>query len=268
MSSVTQLRDLQYQAIVSAPTARAQLRVVNDTSRQTSACDLCRLNTFCLPQYISGQDRSDLSALVIPHRRVQAGESLYRNGQPFTHLYLIKTGAFKTVVLLDDGREQITGFRLSGDTLAIDAISSATHPSEAIALEDAHVCAISVGALMRLSQRAVSVQHHLHRLLGNEVIREQEIMLLLGRMQAEERVAAFLLNLSTRYEARGYSPSEFTLPMARDEIGNYLGLTLETVSRCFSKFKKAGLLSIENRRTRILNHDWLRKVIGARERMH
>jgi CRP/FNR family transcriptional regulator, anaerobic regulatory protein len=127
------------------------------------------------------------------------------------------------------------------------------------------VCAIPFAQLMRLSQRVEHLQTYVQRLLAREVVRDQGLMLLLGRMQADERVAAFLLNLSKRYKARGYSPFEFTLSMAREEIGNYLGLTLETVSRCFSRMKSAGVLEVENRHIRILDIDALQKVIGGRE---
>jgi CRP/FNR family transcriptional regulator len=121
---------------------------------------------------------------------------------------------------------------------------------------------------MRLSQRLEHLQTYVQRLLAREVVRDQGLMLLLGRMQADERVATFLLNMSQRFKARGYSPLQFTLPMAREEIGNYLGLTLETVSRCFSRLKSAGVLNVENRHICILNPDALQKVIGCQEVFH
>jgi CRP/FNR family transcriptional regulator len=184
----------------------------------------------------------------------------------FTHLYFVKTGSLKTVVLLDDGRVQVTGFHFAGDVLAIDAISSTNHPSEAIALVDTHVCAITFASLARLSRRVEHLQTWLQRLLAREVVRDQGLMLLLGRMHADERVAAFLMNLSNRFRARGYSAQEFNLPMAREDIGNYLGLTLETVSRCFSRLKATGVLDVDNRHIRIVNGDALKDAISANER--
>ena len=243
---------------------RAQLWLVDN--HEPSACDLCRLNTSCLPQGLNPLERSEFIAMVAQYRKLAAGEPLYHAGDPFTHLHFVKTGAFKTVVLLDDGREQITGLRLPGDTLGIDAISYSVHASAAIALDASRVCAIPFAQLSRLSRQSAPVQNYLHRLLAREVVGDQELILLLGRMQAEERVAAFLLNLSRRYEARGQSRSEFTLAMAREDIGNYLGLTLETVSRCFTRLKNARLLSVDNRRLHILNHEGLRKVIGAHQK--
>lgn len=180
---------------------------------------------------------------------------------------VVKTGSFKTVVLLDDGREQVTGFHFAGDVLGIDAISSPNHPSQAVALADTHVCAIPFAPLARLSRRVEHLQTYLQRMLAREVVRDQGLMLLLGRMHADERVAVFLQNMSRRLKARGCSQHDFTLPMAREEIGNYLGLTLETVSRCFSRLKNAGVLDVDNRRIRILDIEALRSAVGGKERM-
>lgn len=244
---------------------RAHVRVIDPSARARNACQHCASNGICLPEGLAGSEREDYTALVFQHKRLQAGQALFRAGETFSNLYFVKTGALKTVVLLDDGREQVTGFHLAGDVLGVDAISSPAHPSEAVALEDTQVCAIAFAQLMRMSQRVEHLQTYVQRLLAREVVRDQGLMLLLGRMQADERVAAFLLNMSQRFKARGYSPWEFSLPMAREEIGNYLGLTLETVSRCFSRFKSAGMLAVENRHIRILDADALRKVIGGRE---
>lgn len=247
-------------------TTRPDLRVVDESTR--NSCQRCALNGVCLPNELADKAREDFTALIFQHRRLHAGQALFRTGETFNNLYFVKTGSLKTVVLLDDGREQVTGFHLAGDALGVDAISFLTHPSEGVALEDSNVCAISFSQLTRLSQRVEHLQIYVQRLLAREVVRDQGLMLLLGRMQADERVAAFLLNLSKRFKARGYSPFEFTLSMAREEIGNYLGLTLETVSRCFSRLKIAGVLDVENRHIRILNLDALQKVIGGRETIH
>lgn len=247
--------------------ARYGLRVVETGVEVKSACDRCAIKAICLPEGLAQSERQEFSALIFQPRRLRARQTLFHAGDPFTHLYFVKTGAFKTVVLLDDGREQITGFHFAGDVLGIDAISSPNHPSEAIALDDASVCAITFAQLLRLSRRVEHLQTYVQRLLAREVVRDQRLLLLLGRMHAEERVAAFLLNLSQRFLVRGYSPQEFTLPMAREEIGNYLGLTLETVSRCFSRLRNAGVLAVVNRHIRICNVDALRNVVGATERV-
>ncbi len=264
MPAVAQLYDVNTLAVPFL--ARQQLRVVRAGTATESTCERCALNAICVPEGLSSDDRKEFTALIFQHKRLRAGETLFHAGEPFTHLYFVKTGSFKTVVLLDDGREQVTGFHFAGDALGIDAISSPSHPSEAVALADAHVCAIPFASLTRLSRRVEHLQSYVQRLLAREVVRDQGLMLLLGRMHAEERVAAFLMNLSSRFRARGYSAHEFTLPMAREDIGNYLGLTLETVSRCFSRLKNTAVLDVDNRRIRILNVAKLQTAVGGMER--
>lgn len=249
-------------------TANSHLRVVDGSTRAQYSCAHCALSGLCLPEGLADKERQEFTALIFQHQRLSAGQALYRAGEAFNNLYFVKTGSLKTVVLLDDGREQVTGFHLAGDVLGVDAISSPLHPSEAVALEVTQVCGIPFAQLMRLSQRIAHLQTYVQRLLAREVVRDQGLMLLLGRMQADERVAAFLLNMSQRFNARGFSRLEFTLSMAREEIGNYLGLTLETVSRCMSRMKTAGMLSVENRHIRIRDIEALRKVIGNRETVH
>ncbi len=246
---------------------RVALRMI-DTATQVSVCELCRLNTLCVPEGLTRDERTEFTALVAQHRKLEIGTALYHAGDAFTHLHVVKTGAFKTIVSLDDGREQITGFRLPGDTLGVDAIGNNVHASAAIALEESRVCAIPFAQLSRMSRQSAPVQNYLHRLLAREVVGDQDLMLSLGRMHAEERVAGFLLGLARSHERRGLSHSQFTLPMSREDIGNYLGLTLETVSRCLTRLKKAGLIRADIRQIQITDHHGLRKVIGARETAH
>lgn len=249
------------------PVARTHLRVVDRETAASNTCERCALNAICLPEGLGGTERQEYAALIFQRKRLRAGDTLFHAGEPFTHLYFVKTGSFKTVLLLDDGREQITGFHFAGDALGVDAISSPNHPSEAVALEDTTVCAIAFAPLTRLSRRVEHLQTWLQRLLARELVRDQGVMLLLGRMHADERVVVFLRNLSSRFRARGYSPHEFTLPMAREDIGNYLGLTLETVSRCFSRLKSAGVIEVDNRRIRIPSIEALQKSVGSEERI-
>ena len=247
---------------VGAGRTRKHLRVVDAAAAAQSACEHCALSGLCLPDGLAGEDRQAFTALIFQHKRLRPGQSLYRAGESFANLYFVKTGALKTVVLLDDGREQVTGFHFAGDVLGIDAISSPSHPSEAVALVDTHVCAIPFAPLERLSRQVPQLQTYVQRLLAREVVRDQGLMLLLGRMHAEERVATFLQSMSRRFKARGFSPYEFTLPMAREDIGNYLGLTLETVSRCFSRLKNAGVLEVDNRIIRIINVEGLKSAVS------
>ena len=262
MLATALLRDIP--ARIAPVTVRHTLRVVDGGAASRSTCEHCALNAQCVPAGLATGERQAFTALIVPHKRLRAGEPLFHAGAPFTHLYFVKTGSLKTVVQLDDGREQITGFHFAGDVLGIDAISACSHPSEAVALDDASVCAMPVAPLARLARDVESLQRYVERLLAREVVRDQGLMLLLGRMNADERVAEFLKNLSRRLGARGCSPLEFTLPMAREAIGNYLGLTLETVSRCFSRLKRAGVVEVDGRHIRIRNLDALHHAAGNR----
>jgi CRP/FNR family transcriptional regulator len=216
-------------------------------------CESCLLSPLCLPNDLEPEERRSFTSLISCHKRLKAGETLYYVGDPFENLNFIKTGSFKTIVLMDDGREQVTGFHFAGNILGIDAITTDSHKSQSIALEDSVICSISYSQLEHLSKTVDCLQTYLNKLLAKEVVRNQGLMLLLGRMHAEERVIAFLRDMSKRFHARGLSSVEFNLPMSREEIGNYLGLTLETVSRCFSKLKKTGLIMVSNRNIRLLS---------------
>ena len=199
---------------------------------------------------------------MFPHRRLKAGQALFRSGEAFDAVYLVRTGFVKTVVLLEDGREQVTGLHMPGEMLGMDGLASGRHASDAIALDDSEVCVVPYDRLETLSYEARGVQRQLHRMFSHEIVREQRMMLLLGSMRAEERVSAFLLNLSERLTARGYSPSDFVLRLTREEIGSLLGMKLETVSRIFSKFQKAALIEIDGKHVRIVSIEGLRGVVG------
>lgn len=269
MTAVATLRNAPSPVASAEPPARHALRLVEPgAATRGNRCEQCVLGPLCVPEGLSERDRQEYSALVFHYRRLHAGQALFRAGETLNHLYFVKTGSLKTMVLTDDGREQVTGFHFAGDALGLDALASGVHSSEAVALEDTHVCAIAFNHFTRMSQRIESLQTHLQRLLAREVVRDQGLLLLLGRMQAEERVATFLLSLSRRFMTRGLSPVEFTLPMAREEIGNYLGITLETVSRCFSRLKSAGVLAVDNRRIHILDRETLQKVARGSQHVH
>ena len=183
-----------------------------------------------------------LENLTSVKRSFRRGDYLYRNGAAFDALYAVRTGFFKTQVMHEDGREQVTGFQMAGEIIGMDAISNDVHTCDAVALEDSEVCELPFNRLEALSRELPTLQRHLHKIMSREIVRENGILLLLGSMRAEERLAAFLLNLSQRFAARGYSPTAFQLRMTRQEIGNYLGLKLETVSRTLSRFQEAGLI--------------------------
>jgi len=226
-----------------------------------TACSNCNLRELCLPFGLSTEELARLDDMVSTRRRIKRGDHLYRAGEGFDAIYAIRSGFFKTDVLLEDGREQVTGFQMAGELLGLDGISTEHHTCNAIALEDSEVCAIPFLQLEGLSRQIHTLQHHFHKVMSREIVRDHGVMMLLGTMRAEERLAAFLLNLSQRFKARGYSPAEFNLRMSRDEIGSYLGLKLETVSRAFSRFQEEGLLDVHQRKVRILNTAGLRKLL-------
>jgi CRP/FNR family transcriptional regulator len=177
----------------------------------------------------------------------------------------VRSGFFKTSVLLEDGRDQVTGFYMGGELIGMDGIGTEKHTCDAVALEDSEVCVIPFARLEDLSREVYALQHHFHKVMSREIVRDHGVMMLLGSMRAEERLAAFLVNLSQRFTARGYSPSEFYLRMTREEIGSYLGLKLETVSRVFSRFQDEGLVSVQQKHIRIIEIPRLKQVMGHQQ---
>ncbi|NMG01919.1 fumarate/nitrate reduction transcriptional regulator Fnr [Azoarcus taiwanensis] len=231
------------------------------TAQLRSACSQCNLLELCLPFGMDEQEIQRLDELVGTRRKVKRQQPLYRAGDPFEAIYAIRVGWFKTDVVLEDGREQVTGFQMTGEMLGLDGISTETHSCNAIALEDSEVCVISYSRLEELSREFEGLQHQFHKVMSREIVRDHGVMMLLGSMRAEERLAAFLLNLSQRFTARGFSGVDFHLRMTRDEIGSYLGLKLETVSRAFSRFQEEGMVEVQQKHVRLVDLPQLRKLI-------
>jgi CRP/FNR family transcriptional regulator len=227
------------------------------------ACSSCNLRELCLPVGFSQQELARLDTLVASRRAVRRGELLFRCGEPFEAVYAVRTGFFKTRVSSEDGRDQVTGFQMAGELLGLDGISTDRHSCDAVALEDSQVCVIPYGHLEQLSREFTDLQRQFHKIMSREIVRDHGVMLLLGSMRAEERLAAFLLNLTQRLQARGFSPSSLVLRMTRQEIGTYLGLKLETVSRCFSRFQEDGVLGVRHRQIRILDQAALQKLVNG-----
>ncbi|HSH88816.1 MAG TPA: fumarate/nitrate reduction transcriptional regulator Fnr [Ramlibacter sp.] len=228
------------------------------------ACSNCNLRELCLPVGLTPEDLGRIDEIVSTRRKVKRGSSLFRSGDPFEALYAIRTGFFKTCVGVDQGRDQVTGFQMAGEIMGLDGIVNDHHTCNAIALEDAEVCVMPFERLGELSREVNALQSHVHRVLSREIVREHGVMLLLGTMHAEERLAAFLLNLVQRLHARGFSRSELVLRMTREEIGSYLGLKLETISRTFSKFDEEGIVQVRQRHLRILDAAALQRIVDER----
>jgi CRP/FNR family transcriptional regulator len=206
---------------------------------------------------------AQLDAVIRQSRRLKRGEYLFRSGEGFRSLYAVRTGYFKTCVSSQDGREQVTGFHMSGELMGLDGISSNLHGCDAIALEDSEVCELPFNRMETLGRDIPSLQHHFFRLMSREIVRDQSVMLLLGNMKAEERLAAFLLNLSQRLSARGFAANDFILRMSREEIGSFLGLKLETVSRTLSKFQQQGWLAVDHKHIQLLKPEELKQLVAG-----
>jgi CRP/FNR family transcriptional regulator len=226
-------------------------------------CASCRHRQLCLPGDMPASDLQRLEGLMLGQRRIREGQTAFREGDDFRFLYAVRSGTFKCTAMSREGREQVTAFRIAGEIMGLDALADGTHTTTVTALEDAEVCAIPYVQLLELSVGTPGLQQALSRLMSHEIVREHHLMVMLGSMNAEERLAAFLLNLSQRMQARGYSPTEFHLRMSRAEIGSYLGLTLETVSRACSAFQHQGLMQVNKKHISHLDLDGLRETIEA-----
>jgi CRP/FNR family transcriptional regulator len=232
------------------------------SSRLKMACSHCNLRELCLPVGLSASEMQQMDEVSHQKRNYARGDYLYRSGSRFQSLFAIRSGSFKTQVLHEDGREQVTGFQMAGEIIGLDAICSDHHPCDAVAMENSVVCELPFDKLEVLSRKMPSLQRHLHKIMSREIVRDQGIMLLLGSMRAEERLAVFLLNLSQRFAARGLPPERFLLRMSRQEIGSYLGMKLETVSRAFTQFQNSGLVRVKARSVELLDLHALRMLVG------
>src|SRR5512141_396502 len=241
-----------------APTAMLPAARKHETN-----CANCNLRELCLPKQIVDSDMARVEQIVFARRRLKRGDSLFKAGDPFNALYAIRSGFLKTTVLNADGREQVTGFQMGGELLGLDGIGSGRYNGSALALEDSEVCVLPFAMIEELGREIPAIQRNLHSVLSREIVRDHGVMMLLGSMRAEERLAAFLMNLSQRFTARGYSHSDFYLRMTREEIGSYLGLKLETVSRLFSRFQTDRLIEAQQKHVRILDSIGLKALLAA-----
>jgi CRP/FNR family transcriptional regulator len=225
-----------------------------------AACSKCNLRELCLPMGLTDADLQHIDRLVGARRSLRRGDALFCAGEPFESIFAVRSGFFKTRVTVDDGRERVTGFQMAGELLGLDGISAERHTCDAIALEDSEVCVIGYSRLEEVSRDVLGLQRQFHRVLSREIVREQGVMLLLGGVRAEARLAAFLLNLGERLRSRGFSGSSMVLRMTREEIGSYLGIKLETVSRAFSRFQEESLLEVRQRNVRVVDEAGLRRL--------
>ncbi|MDP2877998.1 MAG: fumarate/nitrate reduction transcriptional regulator Fnr [Sulfuricella sp.] len=223
-------------------------------------CKDCGIYGLC--REVNGPD-VDLRLLetIVRNRKIfKRGELLYRIGEPLRAIYAIRCGSVKSYVLTNDGRVQITGFHITGEVLGLGALVANQYMSEARALETTMVCEVPIDVLEAYSAEVPSIRQQMLNIMSQEILDNQELMLLLGKKNADERLATFLLSLSRRFQRRSYSPSQFNLSMSRSDIGNYLGMAEETVCRVFTRFQDGGLLNTERRQVQLLDQDRLKSI--------
>lgn len=229
-------------------------------SQQHIHCQNCSISELCLPFSLNDSELNTLDEIIDRKRPIHKGDKIFHDGQELHSLYAIRSGTFKTFTVNEQGEEQITGFHLAGDLLGFDAIAENAHPSFAQALETSMVCEIPYTNLDSLSNTMPKLKKQVLRLMSTEIKTDQEMLTLLNRKNAEQRVATFLVSLSERYRARGLSATEFRLTMTRSDIGNYIGLTVETISRLLNRFHKNELIKVDGKLITILDIDQLTDV--------
>jgi CRP/FNR family transcriptional regulator len=226
-------------------------------------CKECSLSAVCLPIAVNKNELQSLDDIIRRSRPLRRGEGLFRAGEEFQSVYAVRSGAFKTCTLTVDGEEQVTGFYLPGEILGMDGLGTNAHTNTARALESSSICEIPFDRLESLSAQIPTLQRHFFNLMSREIQADQQLMLLLTKKPADARLAAFLLNLGTRYQRRGLSARRLRLPMSRNDIGNYLGLAVETVSRIFTRLQGAGVLGVAGKEIEILDGATLTGIASA-----
>jgi CRP/FNR family transcriptional regulator len=224
------------------------------------SCGNCRLASICLPLSLESDDIVQLDEIIQRSKPLQKSQHLYREGDDFESVYAVRSGTLKAYKTTDDGREQVTGFYFPGEILGMDGISNNVHASSAVSLETAAICEIPFTSLEKLSSAMPNLQRHFFQLMSREITEDQQLITLLSKNSADERVASLILSISTRNARRKLSATQFRLPMSRVDIGNYLGLTVETVSRVFGRMQKMDLLRVDNKEIEILDTDGLRNM--------
>ena len=231
-------------------------------TRHVTKCSTCSLSKLCIPSGLGETEVAALDELVAVRRRISKGASLVNAGDQFHNIYAIRSGSFKGVVVGEEGQEQITGFSMAGDVIGLDGIDTDRHTLTITSLEDSEVCTVPFAPLQRLGSLSPNIQRQVFRIFSREIGREHSVMLLLGTMTSDQRIATFILSLSQRFALRGFSPLEFNFRMSRIDIGSYLGLTIETVSRSLSRFQEKGIISVRQRELSILQMEQLKALSG------
>jgi CRP/FNR family transcriptional regulator len=226
------------------------------TNEQVS-CTACGLKDLCIPCGLTEDALKELDSATKYKHKFERDDSIFRAGEVATSIFAVRSGSFKTTMSNSDGAEQVTGFYLPGELVGLDGLGGNVHSCTTTALETSTVCEIPADEFDQMCANIQSLRHQTMRLIGNELSHEQHMMLVLGQMNAEERLASFLIDLSHRYKERGFSATEFNLSMSRHDLANYLGLAVETLSRLFSRFQEKSILQVNRRNIRIMNWEVL-----------
>jgi len=227
-----------------------------------TACESCGVRRLCLPVSLDGEALSLMDDLVKQRAPLKKGDYLFRTGDKFKSLYAIQYGSMKSYGLTADGKEQVTGFHLTGEVLGMDAIDENEHHCNAVALEKTEVCELPFTALETLQNDVPSLQRDFNKIMSREIRRDQHMLLMLGSTTVEQRMARFILNLYERLQKRGASDNTLNLSMTRQDIGNYLGVAFETVSRQLAHMQDEGILNINNRKIQLLDIETLEEIAG------
>lgn len=206
------------------------------------------------------KDIDQIDSIIQRNRPLQSGEYIYRSGDKFSSIYAVRSGSIKTYMIDDNGVEQVTGFYLPGEVLGFDGISEDQHGCNVVALETSSVCEIPFAKLEVLARQIPSLQRHFFQLMSKQIENNHQMLLTLSKKNAEGRIATLLVSLSKRYSRRKLSPNAMHLPMSRMDIGNFLGLTIETVSRTFTRLQKEDVINVDGREILIKNHERLNEL--------
>lgn len=225
------------------------------------SCNQCSLSNVCLPIAVTHDDLYRLETVVKQGKIFDRGELVFHQCDPFKSCFAVQGGAIKTYFVSADGEKQVTGFYLPGEVIALDSVDTDHYSCSAEALERSSLCEIPLNRLEELAAQIPSLQHHFFQLMSHEIQNSQQMSMLLSRKTAEERLATFLLSLSSRFCRRRLSPTQFRLPMARNDIANYLGLAVETVSRVLTRFQKQELVSFQGRNCTLVDIDGLKDIV-------
>lgn len=227
-----------------------------------AACSSCTLHDLCLPRGLSDADVAELERIVNRGRPHSRGKALFHANEPFRAIYVPRSGAIKTFTLGPDGDEQIIGFHLPGEVIGLDGLVEHRHQVTAQALEVSAVCEVPFDQLERVAAHVPALQHQLMRLMSREITSKEQQLLMLGDHSPERRLALLLFDLSQRFAHRGFSSTEFNLPMSRQDIAAYLRLAAETVSRAFGKLQRDGMIKVNGRLVRLADPGALDDLAG------